>query len=52
MSVIRRLFVDQRAVTAVEYGLILGMITLVVVATVTNVGRSIVNALAPIINLT
>jgi Flp pilus assembly pilin Flp len=46
-SILRRLLVDDRAVTAVEYALIVCLIATAAVAGMTTAGHSVMNMLGP-----
>ena len=49
-SILRRLLADERAVTAVEYALIVCLIAGAAIAGMTTLGHSVLNMLGPAAN--
>ena len=48
LSFLRRLLGDQRAVTAIEYALILGLISTAGIGAMTTLGRTLFNLSGPV----
>ncbi len=50
ISILRRFLMDQRAVTIIEYSLIVCLISIVTIGAMTSVGKAILSRLLPVLN--
>ncbi|MBV8393969.1 MAG: Flp family type IVb pilin [Alphaproteobacteria bacterium] len=50
LSILRRLLADKRAVTSIEYALIVCLIATAAIAGMTTLGRNVLNMLGPAAN--
>jgi Flp pilus assembly pilin Flp len=50
LLILRQLFADQSAVTAIEYTLIVALISVAAISTMTTLGQKLMNMLGPAAN--